>query len=42
MTDSKAIPVVPIAQPRSALAQVEQPIRDAGAARPHVLRHSPR
>jgi hypothetical protein len=42
MTDSKAIPVVPIAQPRSALAQVEQPIRDAGAARPDGLRRTRR
>ena len=44
MTDQTriVIPVVPIAQPRSALAQVELPSRGAGTARPDGARRSAR
>ena len=39
MTDRFANPILPIAQPRSALAQIELPARDA---RPDVARRAQR
>jgi hypothetical protein len=36
------VPILPIAQPRSALAQVEVPARGPAAQRPHVARRAAR